>query len=104
MWVFEEPAVKRCCLPAYELKSETKLGHLMKIRTSSLDTLKKSSNITSIRLINREVREVGAALPQHLRDFTEDHSLFEQWNEESEHSFPSLCVTPAFGGVAGGRG
>lgn len=41
----------------------TKLGHLRKIATSSMDIMRESSNIMS---------------------FAEDHSLFEQWSDGSE--------------------
>ena len=68
----------------------TKLGHLMKMMTTSVDNLRNSSNITSIRLINKVVEEVCAALPLHLRETAEDRTLCDQWSEECEYSFPSL--------------
>ena len=62
----------------------------MKMMTTSVDNLRNSSNITSIRLINKVVEEVCAALPLHLRETAEDRTLCDQWSEECEYSFPSL--------------
>ena len=72
----------------------TKLGHLMKM---TVDTLRMRSNITSVRLINKVVQEVCAALPQNLRVVAESRTLCDQWTEEGEYSFPSLLITPAVG-------
>ena len=62
----------------------------MKMMTTSVDNLRNSSNITSIRLINKVVEEVCAALPLHLRETAEDRTLCDQWSEECEYNFPSL--------------
>lgn len=72
MWLFEEQA--GC----------TKLGHLLKMSAPSMDTLRQNANITSVRLINKVVEEVCAALPQPLRAFTEDRTLSDQWDDECE--------------------
>lgn len=69
----------------------------MKVTATSVDTLRKNSKITSIRLINRLVEEICAALPQSLRAFAENHSLCDQWSEECEYGFLSLSITPAVG-------
>lgn len=68
----------------------------MKVTTTSVDTLRETSNITSIRLINRVV-EVCAALPESLRAFAGNCTQCDQWSEECEYSFPSLSITPAVG-------
>ncbi len=74
-----------------------KLGHLLKMTATSVNTLRARTNITSIRLINRMVEEVHAALPQSLRTFAMNCALCDQWTENSEYSFPSLLITPAVG-------
>ncbi|XP_030205871.1 LOW QUALITY PROTEIN: metabotropic glutamate receptor 1-like [Gadus morhua] len=64
---------------------------------TSVDALKERSNITSIRLISRVVAEVCAALQQPLREFAKNRTLFDQWSEEGEYSFPALYITPVVG-------
>ena len=107
MWLFEEPLFFNTLIQTQTLQSAslrayfreagcTKLGHLMKMTATSVDILRQRSNITSIRVINRVVEEVCAALPQPLRVFAQDHSVCDQWTE-GEYSFPSLSVTPVVG-------
>lgn len=115
MWLFEEPLffnnfLRTQTLQSASLRSSlreagcTKLGHLMKMTATSMDTLRARSNITSIRLINRVVEEVCTALPPSLRTYAETHALHDQWTEEGEYSFPSLLITPAVGEWQEGEG
>ena len=71
----------------------TELGHLMNAMAMSTDALARKSNITSIRLIKRVVKEVCAALPQTLRAFAEDVSLCDQWSKGCKYIYP-LSLSP----------
>ncbi|KAJ3591405.1 hypothetical protein NHX12_009350 [Muraenolepis orangiensis] len=67
----------------------------MKAKATSLEALRRRSNISSIRILDQVVKEVCAALPESLRAFAEDADLCEQWVgssgiEDGYYSFPSL--------------
>ncbi|KAL7390493.1 hypothetical protein ABVT39_022210 [Epinephelus coioides] len=51
---------------------------------TSVEALMEKSNISSVRLINKVVEEVCAALPQPLRVFVENCALSDQWNDKCE--------------------
>ncbi|KAJ3599425.1 hypothetical protein NHX12_033388 [Muraenolepis orangiensis] len=115
MWVFEEPLFFNGLLRARTLQSAslrtslreagcTKVGHLMKAKATSLETLRRRSNTSSIRILDQVVKEVCAALPESLRAFAEDADLCEQWIEDGDYSFPSLEVSPAVGDWHEGAG
>ncbi|KAL7389733.1 hypothetical protein ABVT39_008789 [Epinephelus coioides] len=115
MWVFEEPLFLNSFIRTQTLQSEslrsslteagcTKLGHLMRLTSTSVDLLRERANVTSARLIHRVVEEVLAALPPRLRAFARDESVCGQWVEGAEHSFPSLSVGPAVGEWQEGAG
>ncbi|KAJ3586333.1 hypothetical protein NHX12_012733 [Muraenolepis orangiensis] len=76
----------------------------MKVKATSLSTLRRRSNTSSIRILGQVVKEVCAALPESLRAFAEDADLCEQWIEDGDYSFPSLQVTLAVGDWHEGAG
>lgn len=43
------------------------------------------------------MEEVCASLPEALRAFVEDPTIFNQWDDECEYVFPPLVVCPAVG-------
>jgi len=53
----------------------TNLGHLVKMTStaSGVDAFRQNINITSVRMTDRLVEEVCAALPQHLRADAGNH-------------------------------
>lgn len=115
MRLFEEPLfyntfIKTRTLQSASLRASlriagcTKLGHLMKMTSTAMEALMERSNISSVRLINRVVEEVCAALPQPLRVFVENSALSDQWDDECEYSLPSLSITPAVGEWQEGEG
>lgn len=65
-----------------------KLGHLIKMTATSVDTLRETNKITSIRLINRVVEEVCTALTQYLREL----AAVGEWQEGGGQLL--TCTTP----------
>ena len=63
----------------------------------SVEQLAERANIRSFRLLERLVEEVCASLPGPLREFAENRTLSDQWDEEFEYVFPPLTVSPAVG-------
>lgn len=107
-WLFEEPLffnnfLRTRLLQSASLRSNfcevgcTKLGHLMKMTATSVNSLRARSSISSARLIHRVVEEVCAALPTPLRALAVDRTQCDQWSEGSEYGFPSLTISPVLG-------
>ena len=69
----------------------------MKVTATSADALVRKSNIISIRLINKVMKEVCAALPQTLIAFTEVSGLCDRYRAGYEYSFSFLSASPAVG-------
>lgn len=65
------------CKPGSDRGGGIKLGRLLNMSATSMDTLGQNA-ITSVRLINKVVKEVCAALLQPLRMFAENRTLSDQ--------------------------
>lgn len=86
-------------LKMFCLSSSSKTQTLPTCKPMDVYALKESSNITSIRLINRVMEEVCAAMPS-LRAFKTNITQCDQWSQGWEYSFHHHH---SCGGVAGRR-
>ena len=106
MWLFEEPlfhntAIQSSVLGSASLRSCllgvgcTKLGHLMRSRSRSLEELGERAGIRSSRLLRKVVAEVCDSLPVLLLQYVTDTSNSDRWKEGLDYVFPALIVSAA---------
>nr|XP_046223606.1 deleted in malignant brain tumors 1 protein-like [Oncorhynchus gorbuscha] len=108
MWLFEEPlfhntAIQSRVLGSASLRSCllgvgcTKLGHLMRSRSRSLEELGERAGIRSSRLLKKVVDEVCDSLPVLHLKYVTDTSNSDRWKEGLDYVFPALIVSAAIG-------
>jgi hypothetical protein len=99
MWLFEEPLFYNTVIQSRAMGSCllgvgcTKLGHLMRSRSRSLEELGERAGIWSSLLLKKAIAEVCNSLPVLNRQYATDTSISDWWTEGLDCVFPALNVS-----------